>query len=334
MVNVNDFLNKRFSLRNLSDAQFEQLLPSIAQSIAQVDFVPGFTVTELFTDWKKLKSWQSTELSINSTSRLGMKLCEQYFPNFYDIETSAGLSFRKLWTPENLERILRWNRKSHSTPYLSELRRGVYFCCGMTKNTMYRPQMMKLACTRYQATTVLDPCAGWGGRMLGAVAAGCTYYAFEPNTATYANLIKLADFLNISDRVNIYCDDARNMGQYPIPSVDLVLTSPPYFDLEVYTHESTQSINQTATYTAWCDQFLGPVIKQCLSKLGPNGKSCWNVGRVRNRNMIDDVIRYHNESGYVHDETLSVISSKRQSHQNSSKNAKSSDDTCVFTHVQ
>jgi tRNA G37 N-methylase Trm5 len=180
-----------------------------------------------------------------------MKLCEHFFPNFYDIQDNRGKSFRNQWNKNNLIKILKWNRKSHSTPYLSELKRGIYFCCGMTKNTMYRPQMSKLICDHYKPKIVLDPCAGWGGRMLGAVASGAYYIAFEPNTETFNNLQKLIEFLNISDNVRIICDDAMNMLNYDLPKVDLIITSPPYFDLEVYTAEHTQSINNHNTYESW-----------------------------------------------------------------------------------
>lgn len=333
MVNIADYVNVRFATRKLQDAQFEVLLPQLAQAFSQLNFVPTYSDKELRTDWQKLCSWKSSDSSINSTSRIGLKLCEHFFPNFYDIETHDGKSFRNLWTSANLERVLKWNRNSHSTPYLSEIRRGIYFCCGLPKSTMYRPQMMKLACIRYGAESVLDPCAGWGGRMLGAVAAGCHYTAFEPNTVTYANLNRLAQFLDIEDRVTLYCDDARNIDKYSIDKVDLVLTSPPYFDLEVYSHENTQSVHDCGTYDKWCKSFLHPVIESCTQHLTSSGVSCWNVGKVRGRDMAEDVQNIHQLFGYGKHEILSVISSRRQINQVSAKNAKNSDDTVIYRKI-
>lgn len=333
-MQLSDILNKRYSTRNMSDADFESALPSFAKELEQTSFYFNYTDEEMHNDWKKLCNWTTTEDYINSTSRLGMKLSEHFCPNFYDIESATGTSYKSLWTAKNLEKILRWNRKSHSTPYMSELKRGIYFCCGLTKNTMYRPQMMKLACIKYKPERVLDPCAGWGGRMLGAVSYGAHYTAFEPNTTTYNNLLKIVDFLGIHDRVTLICDDARNMAHYNIPKVDLVLTSPPYFDLEVYAHEDTQSIKDMDTYQDWADKFLREIIKLGLDHLNENGVSCWNVGKVKNRDMNDDVLKYHNEFGYDVFETLSVESSKRQSNQTVSKNAKSSDNTVVYKKVQ
>jgi 16S rRNA G966 N2-methylase RsmD len=330
MVTLVDILNIRYSTRNLSDADFDSAVPNLAKELEQHNFLPHYTDDVLKKDWQQLCKWTTTDTTISSTSRLGMKLSEHYCPNFYDIESSTGTSFKSFWNQSNLEKVLRWNRKCHSTPYLSELKRGIYFCCSLTKNTMYRPQMMKLACIKYRPEVVLDPCAGWGGRMLGAVSYGAHYIAFEPNTQTYDNLMSIVNFLGIQNKVTLICDDALNMKQYKLPKADLVLTSPPYFDLEVYTHEPTQSITKTPTYQDWADGFLREIIKLSIERLNPNGVSCWNVGKVRNRDMADDVLKYHTEFGYNKIDVLTVQSSKRQSNQNTVKNAKSSDDTIVY----
>jgi 16S rRNA G966 N2-methylase RsmD len=241
-----------------------------------------------------------------------------------------GKSFNSLWKAKNLEKVLRWNRKSHSTPYISELKRGIYFCFGLTKNTMYRPQMSKMICDRYKPEIVLDPCAGWGGRMLGAVASGAKYIAFEPNTKTFDGLNRLAKFLDIQDKVTLICDDALNMDNYDLPKVDLVLTSPPYFDLEIYTREDTQSITKHDNYQSWADNFLNPLISKCLSKLNSDGVSCWNVGKVGNKDMNDDVLKYHNNNGYDRTLEFNIVSSKRQAI-NKTKNEKSQDTTVVYS---
>jgi 16S rRNA G966 N2-methylase RsmD len=328
---LSDILNKRNATRNMSDAEFEEVLPDLAKQLENTSFYFSYSDTEMKKDWENLRAWTTAENSINSTSRLGMKLSEHFCPNFYDIESASGTSYKSLWTAKNLKKILRWNRKSHSTPYLSEIKRGIYFCCGLTKNTMYRPQMMKLACIKYKPKYVLDPCAGWGGRMLGTVSYGADYIAFEPNTTTYNNLMKIVDFLGINNKVTLICDDARNMLKYNLPKVDMVLTSPPYFDLEVYTHEDTQSIINTTSYQDWADSFLREIIKLSISHLNENGVSCWNVGKVKNRDMNVDVEKYHKEFGYQISDTLTVSSSKRQSNQTLNKNAKSSDNTVVYS---
>jgi hypothetical protein len=325
---LEQYLNVRYSLRNISDQYFENILPQLAQELEQVCYIPSYDDDTLYKDWQKLCKWSETKNTINSTSRVGLKLCEHFFPNFYEIEM-RGKTFKDLWRKENLEKILRWNRKSHSTPYLSELKRGVYFCLGLTKNTMYRPQMAKLICDTYKPKFVLDPCAGWGGRMLGTVASGAHYYAFEPNTVTYDNLLRLAHFLDIEDKVTIFCDDALQMQKYSIPKVDLVLTSPPYFNLEIYTKEDTQSINSHNNYDDWSKFFFKELIRLCTDTLVPSGHSCWNVGKSGIWTMSSDLEKYHKQFGFSPINEFDVVSSKRQAI-NKTGNEKSQDTTVVF----
>ena len=188
MVILPNYLNKRGLNRTLSSDLFERSVPQLAKQLAEVSFYSNYSDDILLGNWKKLCDYKSDADYTASTVTVGMRLCEHFFPNFYDIQNRKGQSFSKLWSdPINLEKILRWNRKSHSTPYLSELKRGIYFCCGLTKNTMFRPHLAKMICDASKGNSVLDPCAGWGGRMLGSVASGKRYIGFEPCSETYEN---------------------------------------------------------------------------------------------------------------------------------------------------
>lgn len=326
---IDQFLNQRNSLRQLSDEDFEKFLPFLAEELSQIDYKPKYTEEELIKDWNKLVEWKSSGNTINSTSRIGMKLCEHFFPNFYDIEDNKGNSFNSLWKDvELLKKVIRWNRKSHSTPYLSELRRGIYFCSKLCKSTMYRPQMSKMV--TQGSENVLDPCAGWGGRMLGVVANNSNYIAFEPNTQTYESLIQMAKFLGIQEKVLIFNEDALSINDYIHNKVDCVITSPPYFDLEVYTHESTQSITGRKSYQEWNEQFLTPLIHLCLAKLKEDGKSCWNVAKVGKNDMWESVDNAHKSMSYCATHEFEVKSSARQVNQTQSKNKKSVDRTVVY----
>lgn len=325
---IQTFLNIKNSVRNLSDVEFENILPTLASELEDVSFYYSYSDSDLLKDWNALIKWNARVDSMASTQRVGMKLCEHFFPNFFDIENKDGNSFKSLWKADKLEKVLRWNRKSHSTPYLSELRRGIYFNYKLAKSTMYRPQMAKMVVTNLGAKRVLDPCAGWGGRMLGSVAAGAEYVAFEPNTETYESLLKLIKFLGIEDKVRIIKDSALEMDKYDIGEFDLILTSPPYFDLEVYSHEDTQSIKGCDTYSMWVNNFLKPLIELSISHMKQNGWSCWNVHNVGKMKMIDDVKVIHEE--YNNQKVFSVTSSKRQTNQTVSKK-KNADVTICYS---
>lgn len=327
-MNINfkdNILNKKNATRDMSDSEFLQAVPEMAQQLSQIDFHYHYEEDDLKADWQKLKRFSTLNHYTASQQRAGMKLCEHFFPNFYDITNNQNEKFEDFWTAQKLEKILKWNRKSHSTPYLSELKRGVYFCYGLTKNTMYRPHLAKMICDYYKPKVVLDPCCGWGGRMLGTVASGARYIGFEPNTKTYANLLSLINFLGIQDSVTIYNEGAEYLNKYNIKA-DLVLTSPPYYDLEIYSQEKTQSIYSYNTYDSWRDNWLYDVIEKSLNTLTNQKISCWNVSP----NMIADVQLIHEKNNFMYNSDFGLHSSARQANQNIAKNEKTVDATICY----
>ena len=327
---ISDFLNVRESTRKLTEEDFETLLPVLAEELTHIDYKIRYTNEQLKKDWEALKNFSQVETSSNSTVRIGMKLCEHFFTNFYNIKNAKGQSFENSWTKDNLIKVLRWNRKCHSTPYLSEIKRGIYFCTGLTKNTMFRPHLAKAIISSYPGETVLDPCAGWGGRMLGTVAAGKKYIAFEPNLETYNNLIQLAEFLDIKNQIEIYNVGSEHMNNYLTKKVDIILTSPPYFNLEIYADGKAQSENQYSSYESWCDGWLETVITNAISNLNDSGVSCWNVHNVGKMKMIEDVKSIHAKNGFVEENKFCIGSSKRQAHQGDGKNEKNIDVTICY----
>lgn len=123
---------------------------------------------------------------------------------------------------------------------------------------------------------ILDPSAGWGDRLISALALedsslGC-YHGFDPNVdlqPTYSEIIRYCSPINKED-VFVKClpfEDAVIIdGSY-----DLVITSPPFFNLEQYTDSSTQSISRFKTYPQWLRGFFVPYIIKSFNALKEDG---------------------------------------------------------------
>lgn len=325
---VENFLNKKNSTRDLPVEEFDKILPLLAEELSNIAYHYQHTETSLKTDWENLKKFTSENTYTASTVRRGIKLCEHFFPNFFDVKNSKGECFKDYWNGNDLQKVLKWNRSSHSTPYLSELRRGVYFCNGLTKNTMYRPHLAKIICDYYQPEKVLDPCCGWGGRLLGSVASGCDYYGFDTNVETFEGLSKLTNFLEIEDKVHLF-----NIGSETMEfenEFDLVITSPPYFNLEIYSDGETQSENMFSNYDDWLNNWLKVILEKSSVSLKKDRISCWNVHNVGEYKLIDEVKNWHLENGFILDKEFGLQSSSRQSNQNKEKNKKTTDLTMCF----
>lgn len=127
---------------------------------------------------------------------------------------------------------------------------------------------------------VLDPCCGWGGRMIGCASIGGTYTGFEPSTETYLGLVKLGNWLkqfNTGFDFDIKCmpfEEAVLEDNY----YDIALTSPPYYDTEKYSLEETNSFNKFKTYDSWVQGFYKPLIEKTMKALKPTSSFILNIG--------------------------------------------------------
>lgn len=324
-----DILNKRFGLRSLlRNPSYRTREGSIPQTELTQDKEPDirthvarlvsyiledpnrllqdeYSVTERRKDWDALVKKDAT--TFDSRSRVGHNLLDHHMPHFWNVKNHKGISVSSLVTPESLEKACMLNIGMHTTPYKSEIRRTIVLASGMSSVTKYRAGISKAIVKRYNATSVLDPCIGWGGRMIGSLAAGATYTGCDPDPNTFRGLQGI--LLDIGKEANIHNSPAEEfLPTLSNNSVDLVLTSPPYYDLELYT-AGDQSVKQNMTWEVWVDDWLKPVILHCLRCLRSDGKSCWSVKNFKTAKKypLADVVRdIHTEQGWLLIETISV----------------------------
>lgn len=136
--------------------------------------------------------------------------------------------------------------------------------------TTFMPGYAKAMYEHYNARRVLDPCAGWGDRLTGASVAACVerYVAFDPNRSLRPGYTEIMQHMghelrDVSDSVLRY---SNGFEVYSLPfeqgalaladqSFDLVFTSPPFFDYEMYSDANPR-------YSSWIDEFYRPLFFQ------------------------------------------------------------------------
>lgn len=282
-------------------SKVEKTLPQAITTaeLMNVDFHFNYSNEELLKDWKRLKS--VTEFKTGSQWKPGLKLCQHFCKNFFDIETKNGKSFVKCWNdPVLMDKVRLWGLEKMSALYLSWIRRAVYMASGMHNPSFYRPHLAKqiIMSTGKVQGTLFDPCAGWGGRMLGTVAANWHYIGCEPNTTTYNHLLEIVNFLGISNFVTLYNIPYEDLDLSTIEKVDVVLTSPPYFDLEAYDSKDSQSYLKFSDYDSWMSEWYLPMLANNMSILKEDGLSCYNVMNGRCENIVEKTIEQHNTHGF------------------------------------
>lgn len=261
-----------------------------------MDYRYHYSDLELINDWQRLCT--ITQYKTGSQFRPGIKLCHHFFPNFWEIQNRRGVSFATAWQdPKVMDRVRQWGLEGMSQLWLSWIRRAVFLNAGLCNSSFYRPHLARqiVMSTDIKEGVVFDPCAGWGGRMLGTVSAGWRYVACEPNPTTFDNLQRMVDFLGIGSCVELHCQPAEQFDIESLDRVDVVLTSPPYFDLEIYSQDPDQCYNQWNDWTAWRDQWFEPLVRRCQQKLSSGGLSCWNVMNVNRCDLVGVIENTHSD---------------------------------------
>lgn len=215
--------------------------------------------------------------------RAGAELCEWMFPNLFDARSKDGESLRADFeSPLKLGRHVRAllnARKGPERLTLSTLRKQGYYPRNfnpVTARAIYETYLPK------QGGTVLDPSAGYGGRLLGALTSRGTvrYIGCDPNDETIYNLDRLARLIeSVTGRANsfeLHCSGSQHL-EIEDASVDMAFTSPPYFDLEIYREGEaggrgpTQSVTSFANLDAWFKKYVFPTAERVRDAIKPGG---------------------------------------------------------------
>jgi tRNA1(Val) A37 N6-methylase TrmN6 len=160
----------------------------------------------------------------------------------------------------------------------------VYNICISAIN-IFRPLMAMEIYAKYQPTTVLDFCAGWGGRLIGACALNIKeYIGIEINKDLSESYDKMITFFSDKERkvdtkIQMYFEDATKFDFSKI-EYDMVLTSPPYYALEKYPHNTNYETKKEMN-----DNFYSVLIKNSYKYLKPGGHFCLNI----NKEIYDNV---------------------------------------------
>ena len=230
------------------------------------------------------------------------------YKHFYDVKDFKGTNYKSLWNREILEKV--FNKKLTATKFKPDIPKGqgetiftnIFEILKRIKHTpvtIYSPLMTKCILKELECKTVFDPCIGWGGRMVGTCSIEGEYIGCEPCTATYNSLKDIIKELNLKN-VTIYnCPVENKLEELSNKKFDCCLTSPPYYNLEVYCDEDSQSINKYNTYEDWLDKFIEPIIKYVTTYC--KKYSCWSVKNFKTDkqyNLYDDIVNLHKKYGW------------------------------------
>jgi len=259
--------------------------------------------------------------ALSSRSRAGTSLLHARFKSFWNVDGGPVRAFAK----DNLLRnVLRYrlglNNSKDYTYKLSSgevvttretfdiniknVRRG--FVVQRASASFFKPAAAFHVFRRWvspeagASPRVWDPSCGFGARLLGFAAAfpQGTYIGNEPATQTWEDDNLLATDLQQTGLLaafSILRAGSEKATAFEPESLDLVFTSPPYFDLERYYDEPGQCWRDYPSEESWYENYLLPTFAAAFVGLKPGAHAVFNTDEKR-RALV---MRAAEEVGFV-----------------------------------
>jgi hypothetical protein len=159
-------------------------------------------------------------------------------------------------------------------------------------------------CKEQKTINIYDPSSGWGGRIVGAMTVlddrHINYVGTDPNTDNFIPDLGITRYEYLANFVN---NSLKRFGYEPHTyevfqlgsevigkekrfkkykgKLDLVFTSPPYFNREGYSEDETQSLKKFPQYDAWREGFLKPTLTTAYTYLKPDRFLLWNIADIK-----------------------------------------------------
>jgi len=221
--------------------------------------IKPITFQDIKEEYQELQKIGDQAKDQSPRSRIGNNIVDFFtFQERLHTKGKYGLSFydflanMKSENPENSENPLKKKKfiqtmlkyyidvkNKNNTKNEEKVYKEVYNICISAIN-IFRPLMAMEIYTKYKPNTVLDFTCGWGGRLIGASVLGVPkYIGIDSNIHLIDPYEKMRDFLKTQGsktETQFFFEDALTVD-YSSLIYDMVFTSPPYYDLEMYSNQ-------------------------------------------------------------------------------------------------
>lgn len=234
---------------------------------------------------------------------IGTSLCNYMFPNIYLTPSKHDIlkgnppsAIDKFHSEKFLKKAINFAFSyKEGSPYPSHVMGGLRLVGSAPSN--FRPMNAQAIYERFcpPGGVIFDFCAGFGGRMLGALTSKnkYKYVATDPCVETMYHLQELGEAIeDVTGRENSYelhCCGSEDFTGKP-NSIDFAFSSPPYFDLEQYSTDETQCYIKYPELDQWLEGFVRKTIKNLRYMLKPGAVYACDIADFDIRNS--DPVHY------------------------------------------
>ena len=285
-------LNQDYFYLSLSQNDKDKVLNELVDKFSNLK--PLYEPYNIKSDWLKWKDKCDNEKIMNACYA-GNKLLNYFIRSRFDSFVHKNRTLNQVWKDKKLMReCIDWQLSNetgveHSNRIFAAMQNKTNFRFPSNLHHAY----VYMRCKKYakKGGIFFDPCAGWGGRMLGAYALGMKYVAIDANKQLVKELKELANYINYD--AEIYYGDSSDKdfvnkilkGR----KIDLVFTCPPYYNEEHYSDDEFQSDVMYHDKKEWHEKFLQYMIDGVRDNLKEDGCFIISCDEKINWNYIKNV---------------------------------------------
>lgn len=232
---------------------------------------------------RDLDNLRKLDVSVNRNNFFGNPFLYHYqFKNLLRCRRDRGKTIYDIWADaDERDKLIHYTREKNRGGRTAA--GNVFECFRINTGSivMFKASTAKYLYSKYGARHVLDPTAGWGGRMLGAWALGIDYTGMDTNIEMVDAYTGMTDFLYEYDSMGGLLEPQRSLNMvwqscldadFSSIDYDFVLTSPPYINMELYEHMTAWRSDTDFYYN-----FLNPLWQKCLDHIRPGGTVALNI---------------------------------------------------------
>jgi hypothetical protein len=177
--------------------------------------------------------------------------------------------------------------------------------------SQFKPELALALYNFFGAKNILDFSAGWGDRLVGFLASNAeSYIGIDPNTKLHEPYQQIVNFCHTNKKTKFLCTPAEDADLTDV-KVDFVFTSPPYFDIERYSEEDTQSWKRYRNPQQWIKSFLFPTLTKCYEALEGGGRIAVNIADKRGLDICSPMLKHMESLGATYEGVLGYKMQKR-----------------------
>jgi hypothetical protein len=240
----------------------------------------GYSPQQLDRDYNRLRNVTCKNIKQYSPiAEVGNKFIDNYTGmERLNTKGKQGINFYEFWDNRRKykkdKRIKNMLKYYEDYPNIPEIKKWKYmFNLYFSSISLFRPiTAMDIYC-KYKPQSVLDFTMGWGGRLIAAAALDIPeYIGIDLNKnlkVPYHNMVRELNSLT-KTKIRLFFKDALKVD-YSKLKYDMVLTSPPYYNIELYSGTVKREKEE------WNEDFYKPLLSTTWKHLKPGGHYCLNV---------------------------------------------------------